>query len=295
MSKSVLAFSKVHIVGTSSLVLGSNSVVSHEWPKWNAGSWKKWFVCVNESLRKNLELQVVTYIRIRFGHSQVKYPYEKVFFPFGICHVAFPYMDPVSFLSKSVQKVVLSCFSEWSVRKTTQQSHGCCNGTCPSQLLQKSFKKGRFISANTYDKHIVTKKQGFVRQDDKVCFLPICRYHIKLMGDLKKLVPWMDCVSITNTWNVCIHFSSTNSVGKLLSRVYNSSIRRRRQFISTPKLEECIEFSLWRKSDSWGKSTKNTCWGPSKTLNRRGLVGQSLETELNKLKRLILIWGWQKK
>ena len=144
MSKSVLAFSRVHIVGTSSLVLGSNSVVSHEWPKWNAGSWKKWFVCVNESLRKNLELQVVTYIRIRFGHSQVKYPYDKVFFPFGICHVAFPYMDPVSFLSKSVQKVVLSCSLEYFVQKTTQQSHGCCNVTCASQFLYKLFKKRTF-------------------------------------------------------------------------------------------------------------------------------------------------------
>ena len=195
-------------------------------------------------------------------------------------------MDPLFFFSRFVQKVIVSCFSEYSVRKTTQQSHGCCNGTCPSQLLQKSFKKGRVISANTYEKHIVTKEQGIVCQDDKLCFLPICGYHVKLMGDLKRLVPWMDCVSITNTWNVSIHFSSNSSMVKLLSRAYNSSIRSRRQFISTPKKEECTEFSSWRKSDSWGKSTKNTCWAPSKTVNWRGLAAQTLKTELNNLKSL---------
>ena len=48
-------------------------------------------------------------------------------------------------------------------------------------------------------------------------------------------------VSTTNTWTVCIHFSSTASVAKLFSRVDNSLIICRGQFISTSKTEEWRE------------------------------------------------------
>ena len=48
-SKSVLAFTEVPIVGTSKLVKGSSSVVSHGLTRSIAGSWKKWFIFVNES------------------------------------------------------------------------------------------------------------------------------------------------------------------------------------------------------------------------------------------------------
>ena len=52
-----------------------------------------------------LELLFVTYIRIFFGH----------------CHVAFPYKEPLSFLSRFAQNVTVSCFSDSFVQKTTQQ------------------------------------------------------------------------------------------------------------------------------------------------------------------------------
>ena len=45
----------------------------------------------------------------------------------------------------------------------------------------------------------------------------------------------MHSVSSTNTWTVCIRFSSTASMAKLLSRVDSSSIICRGQFISTSK------------------------------------------------------------
>ena len=48
----------------------------------------------------------------------------------------------------------------------------------------------------------------------------------------------MHSVSTTNTWTVCIHFSSTASVANLLSRVDKSLIICRGQFISTSKTEE---------------------------------------------------------
>ena len=51
----------------------------------------------------------------------------------------------------------------------------------------------------------------------------------------------MHSVSITNTWTVCIHFSSTASVAKLLSRKEKSLIICRGQIISTSKTEEWTE------------------------------------------------------
>ena len=105
----------------------------------------------------NLELHIVTYTRIFFGHFHVTFPYKDVFsffgpcrviFPykevlsfFGHCQVRFPYMEPLSFVGRFVQKVRVSCFSDSFVQKTTQQSNGSCNVTSISQLLYKLFKK----------------------------------------------------------------------------------------------------------------------------------------------------------
>ena len=66
----------------------------------------------------------------------------------------------------------------------------------------------------------------------------------------------MHSVSTTNTCIVCIQFSSTASVAKLLSRVDNSLIICNRQFISISKTEEWTECPASRKRDSWGKKYK---------------------------------------
>ena len=58
----------------------------------------------------------------------------------------------------------------------------------------------------------------------------------------------MHSVSTTNTWTVCIHYSGTHSVVKLLSRVDNSLIMCRGQFISTTNTEEWTECpALWKR------------------------------------------------
>ena len=60
---------------------------------------------------------------------------------FGHCHVTFPYKEPLSILSWFVQNVIVSCFSDSFVQKTTQQSDGSCNVTSDSQFLNKLFIK----------------------------------------------------------------------------------------------------------------------------------------------------------
>ena len=82
------------------------------------------------------------------------------------------------------------------------------------------------------------KKYCIARHDDKMCFVPSCRYHIIKIGDMKKLLQRrMHSVSTTNTWTVCIHFSSTDSVAKLLlgARVDHSSILSEGSSFESPK------------------------------------------------------------
>ena len=53
-------------------------------------------------------------------------------------------------------------------------------------------KNSLFISANTYEKYILSKEYCIPRYDDKMCFLPNCRYHIILIGDIKELLQKLD-------------------------------------------------------------------------------------------------------
>ena len=53
-------------------------------------------------------------------------------------------------------------------------------------------KNNRFISGNTYEKFIVSKEYCNAHHDDNMCFLPICRYHIILIGNIKELLQKLD-------------------------------------------------------------------------------------------------------
>ena len=152
-------------------------------------------------------------------------------------------------------------------------------------------KNSLFISANTYEINFVSKEYCIARHDDKMCFQPTCRYHIILIGNIEDLLQKMDSFCFNYQHVDCpvwIQFSSTASMAILLSRVDNSLIICRGQFTLTSKSGEWRECPSSQKRDSWGKSTKNIRWVPSKRPNRRKLVNQCLQRELNKLKRLNL-------
>ena len=53
-------------------------------------------------------------------------------------------------------------------------------------------KNSLFISANTYEKFIVSKEYCLARDDDMMCFLPNCRYHIILIGNIKDVLQKRD-------------------------------------------------------------------------------------------------------
>ena len=108
-------------------------------------------------------------------------------------------MERPSVFGTFVQKVKASCFSDSFVQKTTQQKGTSADGKMAAVMLQvvpsfyTNYSKNRlFISANTYEKFIVSKKYCIARHDDKMCFLPNCRYHIILIGNTKELLQKLD-------------------------------------------------------------------------------------------------------
>ena len=52
----------------------------------------------------------------------------------------------------------------------------------------KLSEKSLFISANTYEKFIVCKDYCIAHHDDNTCFLPACKYHIVLLGNVQELL-----------------------------------------------------------------------------------------------------------
>ena len=53
-------------------------------------------------------------------------------------------------------------------------------------------KNSPFFSANTCEKYNVSKEYCIARHDDKMCFLPKCRYHIIIIGNIKDLLQKLD-------------------------------------------------------------------------------------------------------
>ena len=109
------------------------------------------------------------------------------------------------FFGRFVQKVLVSWCSDSFVQKTTQQSDGSCDVTSNSQFFYKLFKNSLFISANAYEKNIVIKEYFISRLDDKLCFLPNCRYHIILIGNIEELLQKSDAFCVNYQHVDCLY------------------------------------------------------------------------------------------
>ena len=68
--------------------------------------------------------------------------------------------------------------------------------TIPS-FYAKISEKSLFISATTYEKYIVCKDYCIAHHDDKTCFLPSCKYHIILLGNVQELLKKLDSFRFT--------------------------------------------------------------------------------------------------
>ena len=150
-------------------------------------------------------------------------------------------------------------------------------------------KNSLFISANTYKKYIVSKEFCIAGHDDKMHILPNCRYHIILTGNIKELLQKLDafCFNYQHVDCLCTLFKFCFS-GKIVVKCEQLFDNLQRAVHFNQQNRGVDRMPSIAKRDSWGKSTSNICWAPSKRPNRRKLVDQCLQTELNKLKGLDL-------
>ena len=69
----------------------------------------------------------------------------------------------------------------------------------------KFSKNSLFVSANTYEKYIVSKKYCIARHDDKMCLLPNCRYHNILKGNIEELLQKLDAICFNYQHVDCLY------------------------------------------------------------------------------------------
>ena len=66
-------------------------------------------------------------------------------------------------------------------------------------------KNSLFISANTSEKYIVSKEYCIACHGDKMFFLPNCRYHIILIGNIKDLLRKLDAFCFSYQHVDCLY------------------------------------------------------------------------------------------
>ena len=147
---------------------------------------------MDKTSRLILELQYVTYVRIFFGRWQVTFPYEEIHPIFGQSHVTCPYIEPLSFVVGLHKKQVYFVFQIHLFRKQLYNQKAAVMLLVISSFYAKLSKNSPFISANTSAKYMVSQGKFIARQDDKMCCLPICKYHNLLIRDIKELLKSLD-------------------------------------------------------------------------------------------------------
>ena len=73
------------------------------------------------------------------------------------------------------------------------------------RFYTKLSEKSLLISANTYEKYIVCKDYCIAHHDDKTCFLPVCKYHILLIGNVEGLLKKLDTFCFTYQHVDCLY------------------------------------------------------------------------------------------
>ena len=69
----------------------------------------------------------------------------------------------------------------------------------------KNSEKSFFISASTYEKFNVCKDYCIAHHDDKTYFLPSCKYHILLHGNVEELLKKLDTFCFTYQHVDCLY------------------------------------------------------------------------------------------
>ena len=74
-----------------------------------------------------------------------------------------------------------------------------------SSFYTKFSEKSLFISASTFEKYIVCKDYCIAHHDNKTCFLPACKCHIILLGNMEELLKKLDTFCFTYQHVDCLY------------------------------------------------------------------------------------------
>ena len=166
--------------------------------------------------------------------------------------------------------------------------------TIPS-FYTKLSEKSLFISANTYEKYIVCKDYCVAHHDDKLCFLPSCKYHILLLGNVEELIKKLDTFCFTYQHVDCLYtlfkYRFSGKVVAKSGQVFDN-VQRAADFNQRNKGVDRMP-SLAKKRLLRKKYKKHLFSSFGKTKPRRAVV-PCLQKELKKSKRLNLNWIYSK-
>ena len=137
----------------------------------------------------------------------------------------------------------------------------------------------------------MSKEYCIARRDDKMCFLPICRYHIILIGNIQELLQKLDAFCFNYQHVDCLYTPIKYRLsGKLVVKsgqlfdTLQRAVQFNQQNRGVDRMPSIVKKRRLRKKYKNKKRLMSSCQRP----NRRKLVDQSLQTEMNKLKRLNL-------
>ena len=129
-----------------------------------------------------------------------------------------------------------------------------------TSLYTKSSKNSFLISANRYEKYIVSKECCIARHDDNMCSLPNCRYHIILISNIKVLLQKLDAF--------CFNYQHVDCLYTLFKHRFSGKIVVESGQLFD-NLQRAVHFNQqdrgvdrmpsFAKRDSGGKSTRNNC------------------------------------
>ena len=118
----------------------------------------------------------------------------------------FRHCQVIIIFCRSVRKNKTLCFPVSFVQKKIQPPDGCCSYKWKPVFTQFFFKKQFFFFLKTHKKKIVRKKYCIAHHDEKICFLPNCRFHIVLKGDIKVCYKnWADAFCFNCQHVDCLH------------------------------------------------------------------------------------------
>ena len=90
--------------------------------------------------------------------------------------------------------------------------------TIPSFYV-KILEKSLFISATTYEKYFVCKDYCIAHHNEKTCFLPACKYHFVLLGNVQELLKKLDTFCFTHQHVDCLYTLFKNRFsGKVIAK-----------------------------------------------------------------------------